>query len=180
VELRESFGVSGPLLAFAGRLTRAKALGVLSGALERLDGVTLLAAGEGEERAALHGENVRLLGALPRERVLELLAAADATVLSSAWENFPHVLVESLAVGTPVVATEVGGVPEIVQDGANGLLVPPDDPAALAAAIGRLLGDDELRGRLARAARPSVERFAPGVVLDTLAGTLERVAADVR
>jgi glycosyltransferase involved in cell wall biosynthesis len=175
-ELRESFGVEGPLLAFAGRLTRAKALDVLSAAVDRLDGVTLLAAGDGEERSALTGRHVRTLGALPRERVLELLAAADATVLSSAWENFPHVLVESLAVGTPVIATRVGGIPEIVEDEVNGLLVPPGDPVALAAAIERFLADGELRRRLDDAARASVARFAPEAIVDMLETVLRRVA----
>jgi len=94
-ELRSSFGTEGPFLAFAGRLTRAKALDVLSDAVEGVEGVTLLAAGDGEDRAALRGKRIRLLGALPRARVLELLAAADAVVLSSSWENFPHVLVEA-------------------------------------------------------------------------------------
>jgi glycosyltransferase involved in cell wall biosynthesis len=174
-ELRSSFDVDGPFLAFAGRLTRAKALDVLSDAVERVEGITLLAAGDGEERASLRGERIRLLGALPRTRVLELLAAADAAVLSSSWENFPHVLVEALSVGTPVIATRVGGVPEIVEDGVNGLLVPPGDPDALADAIRRFLADDALRERLRAAARSSVVRFAPEEVFDTLEEVLVRV-----
>ena len=60
-------------------------------------------------------------------------------MLSSDWENFPHAAVEALALGTPLIATAVGGVPEIVVDGVNGLLVPPGAPAALAEAIGRFL-----------------------------------------
>jgi glycosyltransferase involved in cell wall biosynthesis len=175
-ELRAAFGVEGPLLAFAGRLTRAKALDVLNGAIERVDGVTLLVAGDGEDRALLHGWRVRVLGALPRERVVELLAAADAAVLSSAWETFSHVLVEALSVGTPVIATRVGGVPEIVEDGVNGLLVAPGDPVALAEAIRRFFADDGLRDRLASAARGSVARFAPEAVFDTLEETLARAA----
>ena len=118
----------------------------------------------------------RRLGALPRERVLELFAAADAAVLSSAWENFPHTLVEALAVGTPVIATSVGGVPEIVTDGENGLLVPSGDPGALAAAVRRYFADDALRARFRAAAARSVERFSPEHVLDTLESVLERVA----
>jgi glycosyltransferase involved in cell wall biosynthesis len=174
-ELRSSFGAEGPFFAFAGRLTRAKALDVLSDAVERVEGITLLAAGDGEERASLRGERIRLLGALPRTRVLELLAASDAAVLSSSWENFPHVLIEALSVGTPVIATRVGGVPEIVEDGVNGLLVPPGDPDALADAIRRFLADDALRARLRAAARSSVARFAPEAVFDTLEETLVRV-----
>ena len=177
-ELRRTFDADGPLLAFAGRLTRAKALEVAIGAVEQVDGVTLLVAGEGEERAALEslaGERVRFLGALPRERVLELFAAADASVLSSSWENFPHAVVEALAVGTPVIATRVGGVPEVVEDGVNGLLVPPGDAAALAEAVRQFFADGALRGRLRAAAAPSVERFAPDTIVDALERTLARV-----
>jgi glycosyltransferase involved in cell wall biosynthesis len=175
-DLRFSFGVTGPMLAFAGRLTRAKALGVLSEAMARIEGVTLCVAGDGEERASLVGDHVRLLGPLPRLQVLELFAAADAVVLSSAWENFPHVLVEALAVGTPVIATRVGGVPEIVEDGVNGLLVSPGDPEALAGAIRRFFSDSDLRASLADAALASVARFSPDAVFDTLEATLQQVA----
>jgi glycosyltransferase involved in cell wall biosynthesis len=178
-ELRRRFGIDGPALAFAGRLTQAKALDVALDALDQLDGVSLLLAGDGEERARLAARangRARFLGALPRERVLELFAAADAAVLSSAWENFPHTLVEALAVGTPVIATSVGGVPEIVTDGENGLLVPSGDPDALAAAVRRYFADDALRARLRAAAARSVERFSPEHVLDTLESVLERMA----
>ena len=125
------------------------------------------------ERAA--GPGVRFLGPLARERVLELFAAADATVLTSSWENFPHTVVESLTVGTPVIATRVGGVPDIVEDGVNGLLVPPGDATALADAVRRFVQDDALRARLSAAAAPSVERFGPEHVY----GELERILAGV-
>jgi glycosyltransferase involved in cell wall biosynthesis len=165
-----------PALAFAGRLTAAKSLDVLLEAVARVDGVSLVIAGDGEEResvAVRAGElgldgRVRLLGALPREEVLALLGAADAVVLSSAWENFPHVLVEALAVGTPVIATRVGGVPEIVEDGVSGLLVPPGDADALAGAVRRYLGDEVLRERLREGARAAGARFAPEALLDRL------------
>jgi len=108
--------------------------------------------------------------------VLELLAAADAAVLSSGWENFPHALIEALAVGTPVIATGAGGVLEIVDDGENGLLVPPDDPEAFAAAIRRFFADEGLRERLRAAARGSVARFAPEPVYARLEELLEEAA----
>jgi glycosyltransferase involved in cell wall biosynthesis len=172
--LRGVLAVDGPLLVFAGRLTPAKALDVAFAAVAQT-GATLLVAGDGELRAELEaaaGPRIRFLGAQPRERVLELLAAADAVLLSSSWENFPHVLVEALAAGTPAIATRVGGVPEIVEDGVNGLLVPPGDPEALAAAIRRFFEDADLRGRLRTNAAPSAERFAPDAVFDELARTL--------
>jgi glycosyltransferase involved in cell wall biosynthesis len=178
-ELRATYGIDGPTLAFAGRLTAAKALDVAFEAIAELDDVTLLVAGDGEERARLEasaGARARFLGPLPRERVLELLAVADAVLLSSSWENFPHVLVEALSVGTPVIATRVGGVPEIVEDGVNGLLVPAGDPHALAAAVRRFYADGELRARLTAAALPSASRFSPGVVMDELEATLARFA----
>ena len=82
-------------------------------------------------------------------RVLRAFAGARAAVLPSLWENLPHAAVEALAVGAPVVATAVGGVPEVIHDDENGLLVPPGDVAALAAALRRMLADDELHDRLA-------------------------------
>src|SRR5262249_20915338 len=109
-ELRDEFGLDGPTLAFAGRLTAQKSLDVGIEAARRA-GVPLLVAGDGSDRAALERlGHARFLGPLPRTRVLELFRAADASLLSSSWENFPHTVVEALAAGTPVVATRTGGV----------------------------------------------------------------------
>jgi glycosyltransferase involved in cell wall biosynthesis len=181
-ELRAELGVSGDVLAFAGRLGRQKALGAALDALARVDGVTLLVAGDGPERVPLErrsaelglGARVWFLGAVPRERVLRLFRAADASVLPSAWENFPHTVVEALAVGCPVIATAVGGVPEVVRDGENGLLVPPSDPSALAAAVSRFFGDRELRERLAAAAPASVAGHSETAVFTAIEAELVR------
>ena len=174
-----------PRLAFAGRLTAPKALGVALEAVAAVDGVELVLAGDGDERAALERrtrelgieDRVSFLGAQGRGAVLELFRSADAAILSSAWENFPHTLVEALAVGTPVIATAVGGVPEIVADGENGLLVVPGDPAALADAIRRFLGDEELRRRLAAGAAPSTERFSAERIYGELEAILVAAAS---
>jgi glycosyltransferase involved in cell wall biosynthesis len=182
--LRERLGFDGSTLVFAGRLTAQKSLDVLLEALADVDGVALVLAGEGEARRLVErrsselGVNgrVRLLGARPRADVLELFAAADASVLSSSWENFPHTVVESLAVGTPVIATAAGGVPEVVTDGVNGLLVPVGDAPALAAAIRRYLADAGLRERLRAAAAPSVDGYRPERLLGELEETLQRAA----
>jgi glycosyltransferase involved in cell wall biosynthesis len=146
--------------------------------------VTLVVAGEGPERAMLErrsGElgvaaRVRFLGSLPRDDVLRLFRAADASLLPSAWENFPHTVVESLAVGTPVIATEVGGVPEVVRDGRNGLLVPPEDPTALAEAIDRLLGDDRLRDALTSVTSASVASYTEEAVFSRIEESLAEAA----
>ena len=184
-ELRRELGVSGPTLVFAGRLTVQKSLGNALEALAANEGVTLLLAGDGDERASLErragelglDDRVRFLGAQPRERVLELFSAADASILSSSWENFPHTVVEALAVGTPVVATSTGGVAEVVRDGENGLLVPVGDAGALADAVRRFFADEALRERLRSAAAPSVAGYAPELVFARLEATLDRAAA---
>jgi glycosyltransferase involved in cell wall biosynthesis len=167
--LRAGLGLDGKTLAFAGRLTRQKALDDTLAAVAELDGVRLLVAGTGEERARLEtraGPQVQFLGPLGRRQVTELFAAADAAVLSSSWETGrPFSVVEALAVGTPVIATAVGGVPEVVTDGVNGLLVEPGDPAALADALRRFFADDDLRRRLAAAAPASVSGLTPEAVL---------------
>ncbi len=163
-ELRAKHGLTGPTLVFAGRLATQKSLHIALQALAEVDGVSLVLAGDGPERPALDalvaelglGDRVRFLGAQPRETVLELFGAADAVLLTSSWENFPHGVVEGLAAGTPVIATDVGGVAEIVTDGVDGLLVPSEDVPALVAAIRRYFGDEELRARLREGAgRPS-------------------------
>jgi glycosyltransferase involved in cell wall biosynthesis len=184
-EARERFGLNGATLVFAGRLTAQKSLHVALEALARNEGVSLVVAGEGEERPELERRaadlgldgRVRFLGPQPRERVLELLRAGDALLLSSSWENFPHTVVEALAVGTPVLATAAGGVAEVVEDGRNGLLVPPGDAAALAAAIGRFFAEDDLRAALRSAAAPSVASYAPEAIYARLEQVLLEAAA---
>jgi glycosyltransferase involved in cell wall biosynthesis len=181
-ELRAELAIEGPTLAFAGRLGVQKALDVALEALASVPGVTLAIAGEGPERSRLElrarelglDGRVRFLGGVSREAVLRLFRAADASLLSSAWENFPHTVVEALAVGSPVIATAVGGVPEVVQDGENGLLVPPGDAEALAAAIRRLFADDGLRRRLAEAAPRSVAGYAEETVFSRIEEELAR------
>ena len=183
-ELRRRFGCDGPTLAFAGRLTAQKSLEVMLAAVAAVPDVALLVAGDGEEHDPLLagiasrglGDRVRPLGPLPRGEVLDLFAAADASILSSSWENFPHSVVESLAVGTPVLATRAGGVAEVVEDGVNGLLVPVGDAVALAAAVARFFADEELRTRLRASAAESVTAYRPDRLLAVLEETLEQAA----
>jgi len=184
-ELRRTLGLNGATLAFAGRLTAQKSLGRALEVVAGADGVHLVIAGDGpdrkqlEERAAELGiaQRVRFLGAQPREQIVELFRAADATILTSSWENFPHTVVEALAAGTPVLAMEVGGVAEVVRDGENGLLVPAGDTVALGESVRRYFGDESLRERLRAAAAGSVARYAPERVLGELEETLRRVAS---
>jgi glycosyltransferase involved in cell wall biosynthesis len=149
-----------------GRLRPPKDFRTLVGAMAALErgSVRLRIAGDGPERAALAAEvarlgldgDVELLGT--RSDVDELLADADLFVLSSESEGLPMSVLEAMAAGLPVVASAVGGVPELVREGETGTLVPPGDSAALASAIRRIAEDPALRDRLGIAARARAER----------------------
>ena len=183
--LRARHGFEGRTLVFAGRLVPQKSIDVALDAVVANPDVSLLLAGEGPYRERLEryaaslplDGRARFLGPLPRQTVFELLRAADAALLSSSWENFPHMVVEALAVGTPVIATDAGGVTEILRDEENGLLVPMGDADALAAAIQRYFDDPELEARLRAAGPASVERFAPDAIYTKLEALLEEAAS---
>jgi glycosyltransferase involved in cell wall biosynthesis len=182
-QLKRSFGLNGATIAFAGRLTAQKSLARALEAVKDTDGVRLVIAGDGPDRAPLEArahelgvdDRVRFLGPQPRERVVELFRAADAAILTSSWENFPHTVVEALAVGTPVLAMEAGGVGEVVHDGVNGLLVPAGDTDALAGAVRRYFSDAGLRERLRARAAASVDAYSPERLFGELEATLARV-----
>jgi glycosyltransferase involved in cell wall biosynthesis len=130
-----------------------------------------LIVGDGPERqeieSAVHALGletaVRLCG--PRRDIPDLLARCDVFALSSRSEGGPISVLEAMAAGLPVVASDVGGVGEIVVDQQTGLLVPPGDPDALAAALERLLADPALRHRLGAAGRErAAQRFSLGAL----------------
>ena len=184
-ELRDRLGFGFPTFVFAGRLTPQKNLPLAAWALSRVAGASLVVVGEGPSRAQLAraiaqagvGDRVTLTGPLPRSEAIDWMRAADASILTSDWENFPHAAVEAMAAETPVIATAVGGVPEIVQSGVNGILVPPRDPDALAAAMTRVSEDDELRTSLRAGALRASERYRKAIVYGTIEAELARAAA---
>ena len=161
---REELGVADDhfLWLAVGRLDEAKDYPNLMSAFSTLSGrhpnARLMIAGTGPLRSDLDsmiqrlglGDRVRLLGL--RLDMPALYAASDALVLSSAWEGMPNVVLEAMASATPVVATAVGAVPEIVSDGESGLIVPPRDHAALADAMAQMMElPDETRQAFGRA-----------------------------
>src|SRR5205823_5487681 len=135
---------NGGAVAFAGRLSPEKGVDTLIDAVARVEGpVRLDVAGEGPDRARLGdladrvgGGRIRFLGRLDSDAIDALISESVAVVVPSRWyENQPMTVLEAFARGTPVIATSIGGTPELVRQGTDGFLVPPDDPAALARAL---------------------------------------------
>jgi glycosyltransferase involved in cell wall biosynthesis len=161
-------------LLFVGRLRVRKGLEVLLAALAQVrrehPEACLLVAGDGEhrrpaERAAARlgvGEAVTFLGRCEAGRVQELLAGARVLAVPSTYEGMPLVVLEAMDAGVPVVASAVSGIPEVVEDGVTGWLVPPEDPEALAAALADALArPEEARRRGATGRRRVEERYRP-------------------
>jgi glycogen(starch) synthase len=171
-----SAGPKLPEVLFVGRLERNKGMLALARALPDVlrrcpgvgfrfvgrDGVDeagrswrqrLLAGVPAAERSRVHFERV------PRGELIHRYRQAELSVLASIWENFPYVLLEAMACGTPVVATRTGGVPEIVEDGVTGILVPSQDPVRLGDAISEIVLDPLRREEMGRNARARVERL---------------------
>jgi glycosyltransferase involved in cell wall biosynthesis len=175
--IREQLGIRpmDRVLLAIGRLSKEKAHTDLVAALARLLQlkpdlrVQLVILGEGPERAAIE-ESVRAAGLQDVVKmpghvndVSGYYRMADLMVISSVSEGSPNVLLEAMAAGVPVVATAVGGIPEIARDQEQALLVPPRDPAAMARAIDVLLSSPETTDKLVTAARSlAATRYSPG------------------
>ncbi len=177
VRAAEGLAPDAPLLLVLAALVRRKGVDVLLEALTRLaaEGLrpALWVAGEGPERGALERRS-EALGLAPRVRLLgqrgdvaDLLAACDVVVLPSRREGLGVAALEAAAAGRPVVASRVGGLLEVVEDRRTGLLVPPEDPTALANALHCLLRDDALRARLGRTGAARIgKRFGVDAMTD--------------
>jgi glycosyltransferase involved in cell wall biosynthesis len=124
--------------------------------------------GDGPERAALEAEVARLglrdrvvfTGFVAHPQVAAVLAHTDVLVLPSRYEELGSVLLETIRAGVPIVASDTGGIPEVVRDGDNGLLCPPGDAASFAEAIDALLADARLRRRMGAAGRARSHAFS--------------------
>jgi glycosyltransferase involved in cell wall biosynthesis len=178
----ERSGVEGgESVVFAGRLSPEKGVDTLIEAVGRVPAVRLHVAGEGPDRGRLEdiadrtaGGRVRFLGRLDANEVDAVINDALAVVLPSRWyENQPMIVLEAFARGVPVVVTDIGGTPELVRHGVDGLLVPPDDADALAAAL-RTMADDPAR---AQARERALSDFAPDVHLARLDHAYAEAAA---
>ena len=170
-EARERLGIdpTAPLLGTVGNMTAKKDHATLLTAFAQVHAerptAKLLIVGIGplEDELRAQAQRLDLQGAVVftgmRDDVFELLPGLDLFVLSSRFEGLPIALLEAMASGVAPVTTRVGGIPEVITDGTDGLLVDPGDPGALAAALTKLLADDEARAATAEAARRRAQDF---------------------
>ena len=180
-KLRKELGLDAAtnLLAYSARMVKQKGHFLLLRTLEllRARGVTpkvmLIGSGplEPEIRAAIKSaaleSQVIMTGNIPYAEALRHIAAADVFVSPSSQEGFGLAIAEAMALGVPVVAVAVGSVPEVVENGVSGVLVPSDGPETLANAVACVLQDRDLRQRLQRAAPERVQKhFTPAVVAE--------------
>ena len=161
---------SGHNLLYVGRLASVKGLPILFQSLQQLkstnEDFTLTLIGDGSERSDLEKlveelqlqDHVKFVGYKSQQEVREYLQQTDVFVLPSFAEGVPVSLMESMATGVPVIATQVGGVSELVDNGVNGYLVPAGDSVSLAEKMEILLGDTKLRNQFAQASRMTIEK----------------------
>ena len=172
---------------FLGRLVPVKGIEILIEAMERIPGAVLTIAGDGplgpalRARAESLGERVRFLGAIHGKAKRETLARATILAVPSVvlpggrTEGFPVVVLEGMSAGCTVIASDVGGIGEVVRDGWNGILVKPSDAEALAERIAWLLDRPELCAALGERACESARAYDAGLVADRLLTEVERI-----
>lgn len=177
--IRTRLGLAGPVWLTVGHLVELKGIDIVIEALAQVPDTTLLIAGEGPEERKLRqlverlglGARVRFVGAVPHTELCEYYNAADAMVLASSREGMPNVVLEAMACGTPVVATAVGGIPELITDPVAGELMRERGPEALARAWSTLQARKPDRA----ATRAFAERLGWQPVIDAQCALYARV-----
>jgi glycosyltransferase involved in cell wall biosynthesis len=167
-----------------GRLVPWKQIDHLIAAMAEIEGAGLIVVGDGPERSRLEDlvsavkltDRIYFAGQRSMEETLGLMNACDLFVLNSTYEGFPHVVLEAMCAGLPVVATEVGGTPELVRDGENGLLISPSANGALSMTLLKLLSCSEERQRLAAGGRETTRRFRRSPMIEATEAALRACA----
>lgn len=175
-----------PRVVFVGRLVSQKGIFTLLQAAANLPrDVDIVFVGDGPDRTELErrardlglDDRVTVTGFLPHRLIPSVMAGADLLVLPSIYEELGRVLVEAMQLGVPVVASRVGGIPEVIRDGYNGLLVEPDQPLLLAQAIARVIRDGVLARSLRNAALKEGARYSWERVAQELVAVYDNVLA---
>jgi len=166
------------IITFVGTLRPVKGVKYLIKAMELIikknENVKLMLVGDGEEREELESlveeldlkECVKFIGRVQNEEIPQYMAASDVFVLPSLSEGFPVVTLEAMASGLAIIATSVGGLPEIVEDGENGFLVEPKNPKEIAKKVLLILGSDELRENISKKNKEKVKEYGWECVIE--------------
>src|SRR5215216_2256708 len=176
-----------PRVLFVGRLAPQKGVGTLveAAGLLKDPSAQVLLVGDGPERPKLEreakrigvGDRVRFLGFFAHDRLPAVLAHADLLVLPSLYEELGTVLLEAMQAALPIVASKTGGIPDVIEDGVNGMLVPPGEPEALARAIDLLLADRDLARRLSEGAQQRAKDYDWEVLAERILRVYQGVSA---
>ena len=175
--LQESFQVRENSIVSSGRLVPWKGMEKLIDAVaevqKEIPSVTLTIVGDGPDRKKLEeeggkqlGDAITFTGMLSQAENLNAIQASAIYVLNSSYEGLSHQLIETMMLGKPIIATAVGGNPELIEDGVNGLLVAYGDQQALESALKKLLQDEDLRARLGARAKESAANFTVSNMID--------------
>jgi glycosyltransferase involved in cell wall biosynthesis len=182
--LRTLLQFDGKLIISIGRIISLKRFDALIEAmpalLKQFPNIKLMIVGSGPEEAVLNRliqelgleKHISLSGSLPKDVLFKYIHASDLLVLNSIHETFPHQLLEAMSIGTPVVATSVGGIPEIVENNKEGLLVKSGNEKELKKAIIKILTDENLSLRLTKEAKKKADNFSLDNVISETANTL--------
>ncbi|HEX2928413.1 MAG TPA: glycosyltransferase family 4 protein [Candidatus Binatia bacterium] len=169
-------------LVTVGRLIALKQIDRLIAAIRDRKNIGLVIIGDGPERGPLENlareqgltERIYFAGQKTNQETLSLMAGCDLFVLNSTHEGFPHVVLEAMSLGLPVIATAVGGTPELIHNGVNGVLVAVDSARALPDALDRLMASPAERARLVNGAKQTMERFRSSTMIDQTEAVLIR------
>ncbi len=179
--LRDEVGFVGPTIITVGRLVPWKGfetlISVVDELKEEIKYLKLVIIGSGPDKYKLEKivsknhlfKNVLITGAMDRTNLFKYISAGDLFVLNTGYEGFSHQLLEVLALGVPIVTTNIGGNPEIIKDGENGLLVNYDDKEEIKSAIRKILNDREMVHKFIQNGKNSVKEFSlERMVVDTV------------
>jgi len=180
IKIREELDLSGNIMISVGRLVPWKGFGTLISLmptlLKKFPDLKLLIAGSGPQKEELEklifdlnlNDSIKLLGQLPKKDLYKYIKASDLFVLNTNYEGLSHQLLEVLSIGIPIVTTNVGGNPELIEDKKNGLLVNYDDQKELEMAIENILLDESLALDLVSNGKESVKKFSKEKMLEEL------------
>jgi len=179
VEIRGRRNFEGEKLVYVGRLTKKKGVEYLILAMRSVKDIDLLIVGDGPDRGRLekmaNGLRVKFMGMISPENIYDYLREAKVLILPSLYEGLPNVILEAMSMGVPVIATRVGGVPDVIKDRETGLLVEPGRVEELAISIKKLIEDDNLRRKMSKNCLKEAKKYSWDHVVERFEDLIERI-----